>query len=292
MRLFSGYDDVAGADCDANAISGICVAQRDFQLSLSTVELALHCALQFGGRSYRCVEDVLEAYDLRDRFVTRRREYELRHPLGEDASAFEHYHAFAERKRFFGGVGHVEDWNFVGRIPRAEVVEDFRFGRVVERGQRLVEQQCGGIRHQRSGEGCTLALAAGNLAGLARDQMRDAERLEHRHHSTAPFGGRNFHYAVLNVLRDRQMGEQREVLKHIAELTLRGRQVDAFVGVKQRSRTDSYAAGIGTDEASDAIQDGRLTAAGRPEQHREASWGLEAGLDREAVRGPMRDAHR
>ena len=180
----------------------------------------------------------------------------------------------------------------MGRIPRAEVVEDFRFGRLVERGQRLVEQQSGGIRHQRACEGCALALAAGNLAGLAREQMRDAKRLEHRHHASAPFRGRNFHDAVLNVLRDCQMGEQREVLKHVAELTLSGRQVDALIGIEQRSRTDSYAAGIGTDEAGDAIQDGRLAAAGRPEQHREAGGGLEAGLEREAVRGPMRDAHR
>ena len=178
----------------------------------------------------------------------------------------------------------VQDWNFVGRIPGAQVVENFRPGRVVERDQRLVEQERRRIRHQRSRERHALALAAGNLAGLARDQMRDAKRLEHRHHSRAPLLGRHFRDPVLNVLRDRQMGKQREILKHVSQSTLRHRHVDALIRIEEHSRAERYPPGIRPRESRDAIQQGRLSAARRPQDHREAGRRLEFGLEREAVR--------
>src|SRR5208337_1123271 len=105
-----------------------------------------------------------------------------------------------------------------------------------------------------------LSLAAGNLAGFAREQMRDSKRLDHRHHARAAFVGGKIRDPILNVLRDRQMGKKREILKHVAQSTLRHWHVDAPVRIEQHARAESYTAGIRPRESRNAIQQGGLSA--------------------------------
>ena len=89
----------------------------------------------------------------------------------------------ADREGFFGRVRYVHNWNCVGRIPVAQVIQNFRLAGGIEGGQWFVEQQHRGIGHQRSRKRDALTLAAGNLTRLAPKQVRDSKRFEHRHHS-------------------------------------------------------------------------------------------------------------
>ena len=94
----------------------------------------------------------------------------------------------------------------------------------VERRQRLVEQQRGGLDGERAGERHALALAARQRARPRLGAVGEPEALEQRQRPLAPVPPRQ---AVADVLPRAQVREQRVVLEHEAAAPLLGRQVDA-----------------------------------------------------------------
>ena len=90
----------------------------------------------------------------------------------------------------------------------------------VERGERLVEQQNGGIPRQRTGEGDPLALAAGELAHARAGEVADAEALEELVDPRAVAG------AEAHVPDHVEMREERVLLEQVADAAALGRDVD------------------------------------------------------------------
>ena len=74
---------------------------------------------------------------------------------------------FAQGKDFFAVVGDVEDGYLMTPFQARRSSSNLRLGYGVQRGQRLVEQQAPGPRHQGSRQRDPLPLPAGNLAGAA-----------------------------------------------------------------------------------------------------------------------------
>ena len=96
-------------------------------------------------RFHRGVEDIFEAYQLRDGFLLGRCDHFVRRALRDDASGVEDQHALAQGKDLLAAVGDVEDRNAMSLVPLPQVVDDFRFRGNVERGQRLIQKQHGRI---------------------------------------------------------------------------------------------------------------------------------------------------
>ena len=111
-------------------------------------------------------------------------------------------------------------------------------GLEVERGERLVEQQQPRAQHQRAGERGALLLPARELVRHPAGELRDAYQSERLvHHLPDPTRGRAAGAeAERDVLVDREMGEQRVVLRHVADVPLPGRHVEAVAGVGVRAR--------------------------------------------------------
>ena len=59
-----------------------------------------------------------------------------------------------------------------------EIGQDLALARGIERGQRLVEQQQARAHQQRAADRDALALAAGELAGPAVEQVADVEQVD------------------------------------------------------------------------------------------------------------------
>ena len=135
----------------------------------------------------------------------------------------------------------------------------------VERTERLVEEENGRTVDDRARERDALPLAARELGGLALTDAWEADAIEHFARADAPLVARHpFHpQPVLDVLRDRHVGEQGVVLEDRVDVPLCGRNVrdvDAlqFDGSRVRAL-----------EAGDDAQRGRLPRAGRPEEREE-----------------------
>ncbi len=125
-------------------------------------------------------ENILEAHQLRHGFLPRRFHHFVWRTLGHNASRVQHNHTLTQRKHFFPAVRHIEDGNAMSLVPLAQIVNDHRLGRRIERGQRLVQQQHRGIGHQRSRQSRALALSTRNLPRIAPRQVSNAERLKNR----------------------------------------------------------------------------------------------------------------
>ena len=85
-------------------------------------------------------------------------------PVASIAAAVEHDDPLAEREDLAMRVRDVENRDAVRLVPGAQVVHDARLRDVIERRQRLVEQQDRRIGDERSRQRHTLTLAAGDLA--------------------------------------------------------------------------------------------------------------------------------
>jgi hypothetical protein len=145
----------------------------------------------------------------------------------------------------------------------------------VQRPQRLVEQEHRRAVDQRAGQRDALALAARQLAGLARAHLIELHQRQHLLRAPAALGRGDLadHEAVLDVVEYRHVGEQRVVLEHRVDVALVGRHpldVDAVDGDMARVRLL---------ESGDQAQARGLARAGRPEHGKElAVFDLEADV--------------
>ena len=147
----------------------------------------------------------------------------------------------------------------------------------VERGQRLVEQQRARTPGQRPRERHALALAAAESCRALVRQVRDAQPVEQRRH-VARRRARERHVAL-----DRQMRKEGMVLRHVADRSPLGRQVDVPV-LEPRLAPAGDPAAVGPAQAGDAAQDGRLPRARRTRQGDDLVAGRQAQVDVEAAK--------
>ena len=132
---------------------------------------------------------------------------------------------------------------------------------VVERGERLVEEQDLRLDHQRAHDRDELLLAARHLVGIAVEVELDAETRDQLLDARAALRLGDLHQLqrIGDVVEGAQPGKQRlaVVLEHVAELDLR-----------QQHAVEQDLAGIDRDQPGDHVDQRALAAAVRPE-HRD-----------------------
>ena len=243
-RLAIGQQDVAGANRHADVRPGRGDAQRHLELGAAAGEPAGHGAGALVARRHRGVEEVFEAGQRGQRRLRRVVEHFVRRAAGGDPSVFERDQPVAEREGLAVAVGHVEHGDAPGLVPALEVVHDVALDRVVERRQRLVEQQRFGVGDERAGQRRALTLAAGNLVRAAAEQPFDVERLGGLGDALLPLVARQRRQAVADVLRHGHVREERELLEDVAEAPLRHRDVRRRRAVEEHPLADRDAAGV------------------------------------------------
>jgi hypothetical protein len=149
----------------------------------------------------------------------------------------------------------------------------------VERRQRLVEQQDGGLDSQRAGQRHALLLTARELVRVVVDARRQADELEQLRGTGAALVARDLAHAQpeLDVLAGRHVGEQAVGLEHHAHVALAGRHRNDVAAVDQQLATGRL-----FEPGDDTQRRGLATAAG-PEQRDQL-----AGLDLEREFGQRR----
>ena len=152
---------------------------------------------------------------------------------------------------------------------------------VVERGERLVEQQQARPHQQRAADRDALAFAARQLAGPALEQMADVEQLDHMRERRRIGRVAAHPAAVVEIVLHAEMRKQPAFLEHIADAAAPGRHVDARRVVEQHLVVEHDAAAVRPQQAGDHVDDARLAGARRAEQDGGAAFAGELRRHRE-----------
>jgi len=207
-------------------------------------------------------QNITHPHEPRDEFRARRVEHLARRAELFDDAVVHHRDRIGHRQRFVLVMRHENG----GNAGLALQVPDFGLHLfselLVQRAQGLVEQEYGGVQHQRPCQRHALLLAARKLVGIAPLEVAELDECQgladlalHRTPVDATHA-----QAERHVVGDRQMWEQREILKHHAEIASVGRQR------RYLPAPDKDVAPIGPLEARDDAQGRRLAAATRAKQ--------------------------
>ena len=151
-------------------------SERHFEIRVGRLEPAQHRARLRSASAHLRVEEILESRELGERFVRRRFHHVVRRAIGEHPAVFEDDDPFTEREYFTVSMCHIQNRDAVRRVPRFQVFDDAGLGGVIQRRQRLVEQQQRRIGDQRPRERGPLTLAARDGARLPVQHVRNPER--------------------------------------------------------------------------------------------------------------------
>jgi len=137
--------------------------------------------------------------------------------------------------------------------PLGELARHARLGHRVEGRQRLVEQQDVWGGRDRARERGALTLAARRLARSRVSQVGDAVTVEQFVDASAPLAplARPRPQTVLDVASDGQVGEQRPVLEHQADVAALRRQVHVACGVGERASPERDARAVRLEQPGD-----------------------------------------
>ena len=166
----------------------------------------------------------------------------------------------------------------------AQLVAQFR----IEVGERLVEQEHGGIPHQRAADGDTLALAAGKLVRAPVEERHDLQKLGRPGHALLDLGLRRLRHlqAEGHVLAHAHAGIERIGLEHHGDAAILGLLPGDVLSVDPDLPLGDV------EQAGDGIEQGRLAAAGRSEQDDELTFARCRGKGRRKPERPrMRHVH-
>ena len=155
-------------------------------------------------------------------------------------------------------VGHEDDRDAQVALNLLQFFPHLLADLGVQGGEGLIQKQQGGLEQQGAGNGDTLLLAAGELAGIL--LLRSAHRNELQDLLDVLVDGRLGDLPQLQaegqVLIDRHVGPEVVALEHHGGGALFGRQVDNGLSIHQDI------AGSHIQETADGPQDGRFAAAG------------------------------
>ena len=183
----------------------------------------------------------------------------------QDLARRHHRDAVRHRQRLFLVVGD-EDEGDAGLVLQPLQLDLHLLAQlVVERGERLVEQQHLRLRRERARQRHALLLAAGDLAGASVLQLLHVDELQHRVDACLDLGLRLAQHlqAKADVVGHRHVREQRVGLEDGVDRPLERRQRRDVLAVEQ-----DFAVGR-IVEAGDQPQQRRLSATGRAEQREE-----------------------
>ena len=162
-RALGSQQQIAGANADAQARSNFCSNQRRFHFQGAGSNTAGHRAAIFMKGNHGAIENILEPGKVRDRFKPRSAHHFMRAPLRNDPARIQHNDFIAESEDFFAAVCDVENRDPMILVPLPKIGQNVRFGRTVQRGQRLIQQQGARLSHQGTRQRHTLTLTARNL---------------------------------------------------------------------------------------------------------------------------------
>ncbi len=182
-----------------------------------------------------------------------------------DNAVFHNDDTVAHGHRFGLVVGNVNEGGLETLVQAADLRTHCGTELGVQVGQRLVEQEYGGVTHHRAAQGDTLALAAGKRFRLAVEQVLQVECLCGFVYLAVDFVFRNLLQAKAerDIFIYSHMRIQRVVLEYHRDIAvLRGNVVNNAVADIQLTVADIFQAG-------DHAQGGRFAAAGRADQNDE-----------------------
>ena len=190
-----------------------------------------------------------------------------RRPLLFDLAVAQQHNPVGERHRLHLVVGHVDHGPLHVLMQPLDLGAHLVAQLGVEVAERLVEEIELGVPHQRAAHGDALALAAGELARLALEQVRDAQHGGSTLHPRADLGIRRVPHPEPegHVLEHRHMRIERVVLKHHRDVPVLGPDV-----VDHRA-IDLHRAFGHNLQACDHAQERALAAPRRPHQHGEGA---------------------
>src|ERR1700685_855023 len=113
----------------------------------------------------------------------------MRAPLSYDFSGIQHNDLVAQGKHLLAVVRDKKNRDAVLLIPLAQISDQGRFRRTVQRRQRLIEQQRARFGHEGARQGATLTLASGDLRRAPLAQVINAEQREDFEASRSSRGG-------------------------------------------------------------------------------------------------------
>ncbi len=173
-----------------------------------------------------------------------------------------HHDPVPEDERLERAMGHVDAdaWQLAEKRP--QLASELPAGLHVECGQRLVEQQQPRLEYERARQRHPLLLSTGELRGEAVAEIGHAGSLERLLHPRVALAARDAERAEPegDVLEDREVGKEREVLRHIPDIPLPGRQVHVGGNVGVDIPIEGDRSAIGTVQAGEQPEDGRLPA--------------------------------
>ena len=173
-------------------------------------------------------------------------------------------------------MGHIEH----GQIPvlwnPGQIGEQIAFQSHVQGRQRFVHKQQPRAAEQGPAHGHALPFAARKRGRGALQQGEDVQQARHAFQvrRVSPLTCINIAVvaqAETEVLPHVQMRKKAGVLKHIAQATGFGRQVDPGRSVKQNFVVTGYAPGIWRFQPGYAVDEGALARTGRAEDHADPS---------------------
>ena len=186
-----------------------------------------------------------------------------------DAPAVEHRHAVGEGKRLRTVVRDVHDRQPELPRERVQLEAEAVAERLVERGERLVEQQHPRPADKRASDRDPLPLPAGERRRVALRVARQPDHLECLFDATDALRLRNPSPAqrVVDVASDVPVRPHGVLLEHHAQLPSLRR--DASPLPRDDSLADAHPASGGRLEARDRAQERRLAGAGRADKREE-----------------------
>ena len=187
-------------------------------------------------------------------------------------AAMQHGDPIAHRERFLLVVRHVNEGRPGGILDLGQLALHLAADLLVERGQRLVEQQQLRTRRERAGDRDALLLAAGELGDAALLEARKPDQGEQLAHAGADLGLAQpaSAQAIGDVPGDVHVREIGIVLKDHPEMAPPGRHV------ADRTPFEDHLAAIGLLQTRDDPQQRGFAGAARAEKREEL-----ARLDRE-----------
>src|ERR1039458_1013635 len=209
----------------------------------------------------------------------------MRPPLRHDPPRVQHNNLIAQGKHFLAIVRHKKNWNAVILVPLAQIADERRFRRTVQRRQRLIEQQWAWFGHQRARQRDTLPLASGDLRRPPVAYAIDADLLKYLAAARLPLGRAQRAQTISDVLPGGQVREQRQVLMYVPDAPLPGGDVPLLLRVVKVFTANRNAPVIGIGQSRNAIQQRRFPRARSAEQNRESGQSAEVDIHVEAAFG-------
>ena len=159
-----------------------------------------------------------------------------------DAATVEHDDAVTHGQRLGFAAGHMQKSYAELFADAAQFIAHAAAQIGVERAQRFVEQHEARRHHQRAGERHALLLATGNLMHTAAFHAGEADEIDDLPYAPVDVAARHRCFAIDqaegDIVEDREMRKQREILEDEADAALMGRHIGDVAAIEDTRGRD------------------------------------------------------